>query len=395
PPIGSTGHSARVVVVDDASPPTTAPAIAADVAAHPGAILVRRTVNGGPGAARQSGLAAARTPLVAFVDAGVAPEPGWLAPLLAHFADPEVVAVAPRVRSRPGTGTLLDRYERRRSPLDLGDAEARVAPRARVAYVPTAALLARRAAVEAVGGFDPALRTGEDVDLVWRLVEAGAVLRYEPAVTAWHGPRQDWAAWARQRFGYGRAAGPLDRRHPGQLPPLSVSGWSVLAWGLAAAGRPGLAAGVAGGTTALLGRKLSPVLAEPWPEALRLGGLGHLHAGRWVASALTRAWWPLALVAALSSRRARRAVVAAAVVPPLLEWRPGDGMAPAAYVAARLADDVAYGAGVWRGCWAARRLGPLVPDLRSWPGRSLGPWSWHGGLRRRRASSAPARAGNR
>ena len=47
----------------------------------------------------------------------------------------------------------------------------------KVSYVPTAALLVRRAALDSVtpgGGavFDPALRYGEDVDLVWRLHDA-------------------------------------------------------------------------------------------------------------------------------------------------------------------------------------------------------------------------------
>ena len=66
-----------------------------------------------------------------------------------------------------------------------------------------------------VGGFDPSLRVGEDVDLVWRLVEAGWRARYEPQSVVGHRPRATLAALLRQRFGYGRSAGALDRRHPG------------------------------------------------------------------------------------------------------------------------------------------------------------------------------------
>ena len=152
-------------------------------------VWLRRQVNGGPGAARQTGVAAVRTPLVAFVDAGVEPPPGWLDALVAHFDDPAVVAVAPRVVSAPGDGSMRDRYEQMHSPLDLGAAEARVAPRTQVAYVPTAALVARLDAIEAVGGFDPDLRFGEDVDLIWRLVAAGGTVRYVPAVRVRHRPR--------------------------------------------------------------------------------------------------------------------------------------------------------------------------------------------------------------
>jgi hypothetical protein len=63
-------------------------------------------------------------------------------------------------------------------------------------------------------------------------------------------------------------------------------------------------------------------------------------------------------------------VVAAALVPPIVDWFRGErAVDPAAYVALRLLDDVAYGAGVWAGCARARTVVPLVPDLTSWPGR--------------------------
>jgi len=72
----------RVIVVDDCS---RDPAAVARVAGGVGARVVRRAVNGGPGAARNTGLAAADTPLVAFLDSDCAPGPGWLDALLPHF----------------------------------------------------------------------------------------------------------------------------------------------------------------------------------------------------------------------------------------------------------------------------------------------------------------------
>jgi mycofactocin system glycosyltransferase len=361
---------ARIVVVDDGSRPEDAAAIAA-VAQRWGALRMHRPRNGGPAAARNTGLAAVRTPLVAFLDADVVPDPGWLASLLGHLADPAVVAVAPRVRSRPGDGGVRDRFERRHSPLDLGGAPALVAPRTRVAYVPTVLLVTRLAAIEAIGGFDETLRYGEDVDLVWRLFAARGTVRYQPEVGASHAPRASWGDWVRQRVGYGSAAAPLASRHPGDVPPLSVSWWSLLAWLLGGAGRPMAGAAVAGGSTALLPRKLRGRVSQPWSEAVRLAAWGHLLAGRWIARGLLRPWWPVALLAGLFSRRARRAVLAAALVPALLDWDREIGIDPARYVAIRLADDVSYGAGVWLGCWRQRSLAALMPDLRSWPGRSV------------------------
>jgi hypothetical protein len=121
----------------------------------------------------------------------------------------------------------------------------------------------------------------------------------------------------------------------------------------------------------LLPRKLRGVLDRPVAEGLRLAGQGHLMAGTWVARAVTRTWWPLAVLAALLSRRARRAVAAAYVLPALADWRPETGLGRLRYVAIRGADDLAYGMGVWLGCWRERTPAPLVPDLRSWPGRSM------------------------
>jgi hypothetical protein len=65
--------------------------------------------------------------------------------------------------------------------------------------------------------------------------------------------------------------------------------------------------------------------------------------------------------------------VAAAALPALADlWRDrrGTGLDPLRYVALHLADDLAYGTGVWAGCVRERTVAPLVPDLRSWPGRA-------------------------
>jgi hypothetical protein len=53
------------------------------------------------------------------------------------------------VGSRWSLGGAIDHFDRSRSPLDLGPEPARVAPRTRVAYVPTTTLLAR---VDALSG---------------------------------------------------------------------------------------------------------------------------------------------------------------------------------------------------------------------------------------------------
>lgn len=339
PTLGSPSHlPADALVVDDGSDPPVEGA------------AVRLAVNAGPAAARNAGLAHVTTPLVAFVDADVDLPVGWIEPLLGHFDDDRVALVAPRVvtAERPGS---IARYERTGSPLDLGAVPARVRAGTRVSYVPAAALVCRADAVRAIGGFDESLRVGEDVDLAWRLDDAGWRCRYDPSVVVEHEPRPSWRGWWRQRVGYGSSAGPLAVRHPGKLAPLRMNGWSVAAWAAVASGHPVTGVAIGAGSAAALVPKLPDVPAR---ESFRLAVVGNLRAGEQIAETVRRAWWPIVAVLAIRSRTARRVLLASFVV----ARRP-----------IRAADDVAYSIGLWRSLRAARTLDPLAPAISSWPGR--------------------------
>jgi mycofactocin glycosyltransferase len=378
-----TAGVAAVLVVDDGSTDSTG-----KHAESAGATVIRHTRPLGPGAARNRGADGATSPVIVFIDADVVlpaadllAQPTWLNQLLLAFDDESVGVAAPRITSAASAAasivaSTLARYEYIRSPLDLGQQRATVKPKSRVAYVPSTVLAVRRDRFNELGGFDEALRYGEDVDFVWRVSRTHRA-RYEGDVLVAHVPRSTIKAFARQRFSYGSSAAGLDQRHPGQVVPFRASGWSVAVWACALlGGLPGVAiAAVTSATNAaLLSRKLT-LLAKPALPSLRLTVLGHFGVGRQLASAVNRAWLPLVIPAALVSRRVRRSLLAGLLVPALVDWKSqrsieGAGLDPIRFTALRALDEWAYCAGVWAGCFRARRFHALLPDLSNWPGRS-------------------------
>jgi mycofactocin system glycosyltransferase len=351
-----------VVVVDDGS---ADPAALARAAARHGARVLRHDTSRGPAAARNAGLAAATTDLVAFLDSDCVPRPGWATALAPHAADPRLALVAPRITALPSRGTgWVDRYEAAVSALDMGSHAAPVAAGTAVSYVPSAALLARRAALGA--GFDESMRVAEDVDLVWRLAAAGWRVRYEPAAEVAHEHPSATGEWLRRRAFYGTGAALLAARHGAAVAPVVVSPWSALAWALLLTGRRSAVA-VAGGALAVTAVRLARRLARPGERppvglATALVLRGSASAGRTLARSATRHHWPLALAAAVASRRARRTVLAAAVVDAVLAWWPHRrAVGPLRFAAARRLEDLAYGTGLWAGALRARDARALLP----------------------------------
>jgi len=399
--LAALGSGYPVLVVDDGS---ADPAAVAAVAAAHQARLLRRPASGGPGAARNAGLAGVTSDLIAFLDSDCVPEPGWIERLAAHLADPAVAAAAPRIvplTAGPGTGGWASRYTAACSCLDLGGQPARVAPGRRVGYVPTAALVVRRAALAGLARpsqvFDPGLRWGEDVDLIWRLHAAGWRIRYEPAARVGHHEPASWPGLLARRFRYGTSAGPLGRRHPGAVAPLALHPWPALTVAGLLAGHPAVAgAGLAGSVLAmrvtlrragLPARGVLPAMltatrqtwlgtgryatqfAAPLLAGAVLAGGGGPAARHWPGRTLPPGPACRGTAAAgpghPAARWWRRAAAASLLLgPPLAAWlarRPA--LDPARFTAAWLADDIAYGAGVWAGAVRARTAAPVRPVI--------------------------------
>jgi hypothetical protein len=249
-----------------------------------------------------------------------------------------------------------------------------VRPQSAIPYVPSAALLVRR---EVTGAqlFDPRLRAGEDVDLVWRLADAGWDVRYVPSSRVEHDGPSALSDLVRRRAFYGTSAAPLADRHPTDMAPLQTSIWSAAVWILALARRPLLALGVLSASILILARRLDGVVDQPLVVSTQIAGGGTARSALPALGGLVRAWSP-AFALGLLSRRTRRPAAAALLAPALADWMSGTReLDLPQYLALHVADDVAYGSGVWAGCLRRRTWRPLLPRIalrsRVWSSGSL------------------------
>lgn len=343
------------VVIDDCSP-------------HPlpdlgKTCVIRLDTNSGPAAGRNAGIAIVKTAFIAFIDVDVTISGNTISQLLPYFADDKVALVAPRVKSR-ATANIVGEYEVAASVLDMGDAEARVSAGTRVSYVPSAMWLCRTTALQSVSCFDESLRSGEDVDLVWRLNNASWTCRYQPQVVCSHTPRASLQQFAKQRMSYGESAALLAKRHEGKLAPVKLNVWQASTWLFVLIGMPFVALGVAivaGASTAKKLRKFPQLKSE----SINISIHGTVKSGLSVAHAISRVWWPFALVLAIFSQRLRLIFIAAALAPAVYEWwtkRPHLDVVRFALI--KMLDNASYGAGVWKSVIATRSAAPLIPTVK-------------------------------
>ncbi|MGC1678763.1 MAG: glycosyltransferase, partial [Candidatus Binataceae bacterium] len=194
----------ETIVVDDGSTDATA-----QVAGLAGTRVVR-VDHRGLGAARNAGIDAASGEIVAFLDADARADRDWLY----HLAE----CITRRGAAAAGGPNFAP------APKNTKAAAMAAAPglpcevRAdddRLAQLCGCNMAITRAALRAVGGFDPDFSAaGDDVDLSWRLAERGETLAMAPGAIAIHERRTTIRAYLAQQRGYGAGEGALYRRYP-------------------------------------------------------------------------------------------------------------------------------------------------------------------------------------
>jgi len=162
---------ARIFVVDDGSPN---PVFLPDWArSFPQILLLRLPENVGISAARNAGIAHSEASLLACINTEVLPDPDWLATCAQHLlSQPAVGACYTRLVSAT-PGRLLTRWRMRFLEAKFGERTGRSE------FAPGHAVLFRKQALDAVGGYDPRLRLHhEDSDICLRIRELGWETHY-------------------------------------------------------------------------------------------------------------------------------------------------------------------------------------------------------------------------
>lgn len=223
----------EVIVCDNGSTDATA-AIARAWTDRLPLRVIDASARRGPSAARNAGADAARAPLLAFCDADDEVADDWLANLLPGLARHDVVVACARVESPFSTPErpLFDLVTTLRMPflpeLPFGSS-SRLAVSAEVFH--------------GVGSFDETLRTGEDVDLSWRLQLAGHHLTECREAVIDHHQRDGFLATVKQYRGYQRGRRQLQHRYAHVIEEFSLARDSAPdpAWeaGVVSAAQPG------------------------------------------------------------------------------------------------------------------------------------------------------------
>jgi mycofactocin system glycosyltransferase len=180
----------------------------------------------GQSGCRNLGVMRARGEVIAFTDSDCLVEEDWLAKLTPYFRDDTMGVVGGGVDSY-GFEKPLDKYEDVRSPLDMGKIAGEVGPDKLVPYIPTCNVLVRRKAFLNVAGFNETLSVGEDVDLIWRVIESGYKGWYVPEGRVLHKHRNHWWPFLRRRAQYATSEAMLDKLHGNGKKKLPVPQWSI------------------------------------------------------------------------------------------------------------------------------------------------------------------------
>jgi GT2 family glycosyltransferase len=99
-------------------------------------------------------------------------------------------------------------------------------------HVPGCNMSFRKIDLQNIGGFDPTFRSaGDDVDVCWRIQEAGGTIGFHPSALVWHLRRNSIKAYWKQQKGYGKAEALLEAKWPEKYNSFGHITWAGRIYG--------------------------------------------------------------------------------------------------------------------------------------------------------------------
>jgi hypothetical protein len=215
------GGPMEIIVVDDHSRDGSPGLLRALAAEWPLRLVAAEGL--GAAAAINTGVRAARYPIVCQVDQDVVPGDGWMRLLVAELDDPAVAAAQGRYTTDGGASFCA-----RAMSLDLEQRYAAIAGRD-IDHVCTGNAAYRAEALHRVGLFDETLGYGYDNDLSYRLRAAGYRLTFCRDACSTHRWREGLAGYLRQQYGFGYGRLDLVAKHPRRFAGDDVSPPAMMA----------------------------------------------------------------------------------------------------------------------------------------------------------------------
>jgi GT2 family glycosyltransferase len=204
-----------VLVVDDSSTLAVEELIPARLFESLDLRVLRLNDNGGPGRARNLGVASSSGDFLAFIDDDIVPDPELIATHLSAFeAGPDnAIQFGPLKAPADWKPSAWNLWEAQTLEVEYRRMlDGVYAPTWRQFFTGNAFL--PRTAFQLVGGFNEEFIRAEDIEFACRLAERGSVFRFVPGAIGWHYANRSRESWRGIARGYARFDLEIDRLHP-------------------------------------------------------------------------------------------------------------------------------------------------------------------------------------
>jgi O-antigen biosynthesis protein len=205
----------EIIVVNDGSTDNTA-SIVADYN-----VKLISTNNHGLSNARNTGMYNASGEILAYIDDDAYPDEHWLHYLAytytksshASLGGPNIIPsedgpIATCVANAPGGPVHVLQTD------EIAE------------HIPGCNFSVRKDVLLKIGGFDPIFRAaGDDVDICWRIQEAGHTIGFNHSAVVWHHRRNSLKAYWKQQKGYGKAEALLEAKWPEKYNAIGHLSW--------------------------------------------------------------------------------------------------------------------------------------------------------------------------